>query len=299
MDQVIRCPACGYTGFEFFTQAHDFCVSRQLFQLERCSNCGLLATNPQPNPDTIAYYYQSEQYISHTGKSANWLIDIVYPAIRKLALNRKRRIIEKHQPCNTKSYIGCGTGEFLHEMKRAGWSVTGVEPDQHARKKAQAKLNQLVFEKLEEIPQSTYQVITFWHVLEHLHFPEETLKKCHGLLKPGGMLLIALPNYQSWDGRHYQNFWAGYDVPRHLWHFTTKSVEMLLEQQEYQLLEMVPMWWDAYYISLLSEIYRNKPKNVLAQYWNGLISGIKSNLHARKTGQYSSLLYLAVKHAQN
>ncbi len=294
MNVTLSCPACHNAQFEFYLATQDFGVTREPFNLYRCTQCGLLATYPQPDEDQIGRYYASPNYISHTGKHDNGILKLLYLSVRRIALTGKRKLIEKKYYKGSLLDIGCGTGTFLHEMKRSGWSVTGVEPADVARQQAESRLSQKVFTSIDELPQKSYRVITLWHVLEHLHQPDATIKSCRNLLEPGGLLVIAVPNPASFDALHYRQHWAGFDVPRHLWHFTRQSMEKLLIQQGFTLLQVLPMPWDAYYVSLLSEAYRKK-QNFLARFWNGFFTALKSNLLARKTGAYSSLLYLAIK----
>ncbi|GIV37032.1 MAG: methyltransferase [Cyclobacteriaceae bacterium] len=294
MNVTLSCPACHNAQFEYYLATQDFGVTREPFNLYRCTQCGLLATIPQPDEDQIGRYYASSNYISHTGKHDNRMLKLLYLAVRRIALTGKRKLIEKKYPKGSLLDLGCGTGAFLHEMKRSGWEVTGVEPANIARRQAENILNQRLFTRLDELPQKSYRVITLWHVLEHLHRPDTTLKRCRELLEPGGLLVIAVPNPDSFDALHYRQHWAGFDVPRHLWHFTRQAMKTLLNQQGFTLHQILPMPWDAYYVSLLSEACR-KNQNLPARFLKGFFTALKSNLHARKTGAYSSLLYLAMK----
>lgn len=261
----------------------------------RCTHCGILITSPQPDGNTIYRYYQSKEYISHSDESSSFLLSFFYKVARKLAIKGKRRLVEKNSSGKTLLDIGCGTGHFLNEMKKAGWQVHGVEPAQIARQKAVIRLEQPIFESLKEMPDIQLSAITLWHVLEHLHHPDETLKLCYNLLQNNGLLLIAVPNYQSYDADYYKNYWAGYDVPRHLWHFNQKSMRMLIEGKGFCIKKVLPMKLDSYYVSLLSEHYKRPKKNAFAKYWCAFRTGTTSNIMAGKTGQYSSLIYLAIK----
>jgi 2-polyprenyl-3-methyl-5-hydroxy-6-metoxy-1,4-benzoquinol methylase len=277
----------------------DFAATAQYFTLLRCTHCGLLATWPQPDEKNISAYYQFSHYTSHTGIMPSRLMQNLYLMARKIAAKRKRKIIEKHAFGKNLLDVGCGTGHFLREMKNAGWRVAGVEPAEVARKQAEQSLEQTIYTRLQELPKQPFQVITMWHVLEHIHHPDQTLRTCRELLVGDGLLVVAVPNYQSYDAQHYNHYWAGYDVPRHLWHFTSRAMELLLAQNGFTLYQILPMPLDAWYVSLLSETYMNPQQPSWVRYLKAFTTGFKSNLAARKTGQYSSLLYLARKHAKS
>lgn len=295
MEALPVCPACGHHKFLHFTDTVDFSVTKEKFSLMKCSHCATLATLPQPDETEIQRYYQSNQYISHTNQSESRLISILYKTARGYALKRKRKLIEALKTKGCLLDIGCGTGSFLREMKNTGWKVYGVEPATAARRQAEMLLQQPLFESLEQAANLKVSVITMWHVLEHLHRPDAALKLCYECLEENGLLVMALPNYCSYDAQYYQNYWAGYDVPRHLWHFNQEAIRMLAERQGFYISNVLPMKLDSFYISLLSEKYFNGQKNPLARYIKALLSGIKSNIKAGKSGQYSSLIYLATK----
>jgi len=257
-----------------------------------CVVCGLVATYPRPVNEKLSLYYQSDDYISHSGRSNN-LINSLYIQARKVSLNWKIQLVKSLTEKGNLLDVGCGTGEFLHAMKNNGWAVEGVEPNKTARQKAESLIGQPVSESIENSTSAAFDVITLWHVLEHLPDLNESLKKISNLLKPTGTLIIAVPNHNSDDAKQYREYWAGYDVPRHLWHFGKKEMVLFLQNHGFRLFKIKPMKLDAYYVSLLSEKYKHTGKTTLMTLIKGFWNGLLSNRQAKKTGEYSSLIYIA------
>ncbi|MBS1486076.1 MAG: class I SAM-dependent methyltransferase [Bacteroidetes bacterium] len=291
--EIKKCPVCNGTGFKSFIECEDYLVTHSKFTLQKCAACGFTLTNPQPSPADIGIYYESENYISHTGGKKS-LFDRAYTFVRSKMLKTKRILIEKNSTGRTILDIGCGTGDFLNEMKKNGWASVGVEPSATARQKAQEK-DLRIIENIEGLDNTQYDIVTLWHVLEHLHSPDAQLKKIHQLLKNTGKLIVALPNLESYDANYYQAYWAGYDVPRHLWHFNKSTIRKILEANGFQLLQIAPMKFDSFYVSLLSESYKNPNRNKLYQAICALLQGIKSNWKASRSMNYSSHIYIATK----
>lgn len=295
MEGLLICPACGNQDFFHYLDTEDFSITRQKFSLQECQHCRTLATSPQPDQSIMHHYYQSEKYISHTNKSDSRLLSLIYRIARKASTKGKRKLIEKYSSGKTILDLGCGTGHFLTEMKKAGWQVYGVEPADIARQQAETQLKQPLFKSLQEANGLMLSAVSMWHVLEHIHHPDKVLKQCYQLLQKKGLLVVAVPNYRSFDAGRYKNYWAGYDVPRHLWHFNKESMYMLMHRQGFCIKKILPMKLDSYYVSLLSEHYKHPTNSAAIKYWHAFIAGLKSNLKARKTGQYSSLIYIATK----
>lgn len=216
----------------------------------------------------------------------------IYKTARKFALAWKANVIESHNKKGNAFDFGCGTGEFLQTLKSKGWDVEGVEPSDVARGKAESLITQKLHRSLSEISVKQYDTITAWHVIEHVPELSATIRRLAELLKKDGTLFIAVPNYESPDAEKYQALWAGYDVPRHLWHFSRKSMKQLLTDNGLGLKKILPMKLDAYYVSMLSEDYKNGRKGSLGNLLKGLFSGFKSNLTAG-SNNYSSLIYIA------
>ncbi|TJY34787.1 class I SAM-dependent methyltransferase [Pontimicrobium aquaticum] len=268
----------------------DHSVSGETFQLALNKKYGFLETQPQPEEDKLFEYYKTEDYISHTDSKRN-LFEKAYHLVRSISLKRKLKLINSF---NSKEKnlldIGCGTGDFLKKAQENGWTVSGIEPNESARKIAKTKTNNVVFnvEHLEKFKPKSFDVITLWHVLEHLPNLEEQISILKNLLNEKGTLIIAVPNHHSFDAKHYKSFWAAYDVPRHLWHFNQKSIASLFESENMTVVKILPMKFDAYYVSLLSEKYKTGRMNIL----NAFRVGLLSNLKAKRTNEYSSIIYV-------
>lgn len=265
----------------------DYSVSKEEFFLEYDPVYKLYRTTPVPQE--LGRYYQSDVYISHTdGKKG--LFEKLYQWVKTYTLQQKIKLIEHYVPQGKLLDIGAGTGDFLKVAAQRGWSVSGVEPEKKARDRAEEK-GILLKEDKTHIT-DTYQVITLWHVLEHVPNLQEQIAFLKDHLTIGGLLVIAVPNYRSRDAQHYGKYWAAYDVPRHLWHFSQESIRLLFIEKGFQLIGVKPMPFDAFYVSLLSEKYKTGSMNFLKGGYQGLLS----NLSALKTGEYSSLIYLLKLH---
>lgn len=265
----------------------DYSVSKEEFFLEYDPVYKLYRTTPVPQE--LGRYYQSDVYISHTdGKKG--LFEKLYQWVKTYTLQQKIKLIEHYVPQGKLLDIGAGTGDFLRVAAQRGWSVSGVEPEKKARDRAEEK-GILLKEDKTHIT-DTYQVITLWHVLEHVPNLQEQIAFLKDHLTKGGLLVIAVPNYRSRDAQHYGKYWAAYDVPRHLWHFSQESIRLLFTEKGFQLIGVKPMPFDAFYVSLLSEKYKTGSMNFLKGGYQGLLS----NFSALKTGEYSSLIYLLKLH---
>ena len=268
----------------------DYSVSGEEFELRYNRELHLLETFPQPSEENLSSYYKSDDYISHTDSKRN-LFEKAYHIVRQYALNQKLKLINSFN-YDSKNLldIGCGTGDFLQTALKDNWTVFGIEPNQEARNIANKKTNNSIFgiEQLNKFSPQSFDVITLWHVLEHLPKLDVHINILKKLLKPNGKLIIAVPNYKSYDAAYYKSFWAGYDVPRHLWHFSQNSIKKLFAKVDIEIYNVLPMKFDAFYVSLLSEKYKNGKMNYFKSFW----IGIKSNLKAKRSKEYSSLIYV-------
>jgi len=263
----------------------DFLVSGETFDLVYDGKRESYKTIPQPNPDDLERYYESEEYISHTD-SKEGLLSWVYQVVKKWSIRKKVTLISKQNSgIGTLLDIGAGTGDFLKDAAGKGWEIKGVEPNKKARALAYEKGIQLK-ESLADFEGEQFDVITLWHVLEHIPNLEETIGLLTDMVKPNGSLIIAVPNFKSYDASYYGSFWAAYDVPRHLWHFSRKAISNLFSSN-FRLERTKPLIFDSFYVSLLSEKYKHGKTIFL----KGFLIGLKSNWKARTSNEYSSHIY--------
>jgi len=274
----------------------DYTVSQDSFTLLIDKESGLLVTSPRPEDKDLAAYYESDMYISHTDANKS-IIDKLYQLVKNYSLKQKlKRINSFPKPEKKLLDIGAGTGDFLSICEANKWNVVGVEPSVKARTIAKQKLQNntsKIYTTIEELlsKSETFDVITMWHVLEHVPNLNAYITFLKRLLKPNGTLVIAVPNHKSYDAEYYKEFWAAYDVPRHLWHFSKRSISNLFQQEEMTVVKILPMKFDAYYVSLLSEKYKTGSSNYLKAFYIGL----RSNSKASRSKEYSSLTYILKK----
>lgn len=270
-----------------FIKVKDHSVSKESFDLLLDEELQLLKTHPQPSLDKLPSYYESEDYISHTD-SKRTLFEKLYHLVKTNALKNKVALITKENSGKGNLLdIGAGTGDFLNQAKNNGWKCLGIEPNKKAKNIAIAKGVEFT-NTLEELEDHSFDVITMWHVLEHVPDLDYQIKTLKRLLKPNGTILIAVPNFKSFDAKHYQAFWAAYDVPRHLWHFSKVSIQKLFRKQNLELKKVKPMWFDSFYVCLLSEKYKTGKMNFL----KGFIYGFLSNCLGMMKKEYSSHIYV-------
>ncbi|MEX2235019.1 MAG: class I SAM-dependent methyltransferase [Cyclobacteriaceae bacterium] len=294
MQSLSECPVCRETHFADYLSCKDYTVSHETFTLQKCKACGFVITNPRPEENKLPDYYQSEAYISHSNKSPS-LVDKVYKVSRTFTLKWKYNLIRKHslnKPVSILDY-GCGTGAFLEECKKHKMIISGVEPSTTARTQAKEITETEIASHINEL-NTDFDVITLWHVLEHISDLNETISRLKSHMNKNGTMFIAVPNLQSLDANRYGEYWAGYDVPRHLWHFSRATMRMLLSHHNLKLINVVPMRLDSYYVSLLSEKYKNGTNGV-TNMANAIIQGWRSNREANATHEFSSLIYIARK----
>ena len=289
------CPACASASVYPALSAKDYTVSGERYEIWHCDDCTLRFTQNCPNSDSIGQYYHSDNYVSHSDTTRGF-INQLYHIIRNYTLRSKRLLVQKvtHQKTGTLLEIGAGTGAFSNTMKKSGWQLTALEPDATARQHALNRygLDLEPTENLFRLTAGIYDAITLWHVLEHVHSLQDYWKEFTRLLKPEGKLVIAVPNYTCYDAKNYGEFWAAYDVPRHLYHFSPKSMELLGLAMGFELVEVKPMWFDSFYVSMLSEQYKNDSGNIIGAICNGLLSNIKSIGNKKRC---SSVIYIFSK----
>jgi len=294
IESIPTCPICASDEVSSAHQVKDHMVSKEVFTIVGCSSCGMKRTSPRPRAEHIGRYYESTAYKSHNDE-AGGLFDAVYHVTRQWAAGKKARFLNSVSPLKSKIPalldVGCGIGVFLEAAKKQKWTVFGVEISENARKQAEKRLNGPVFEKIDDLPNDQkFDGISLFHVLEHLPEPKGTLEVLFEKAQPGAPLILALPNYESWDAVHYGSHWAAWDVPIHFWHFRKDDVAKLAEQTSWVLESTHPMPLDAYYVSLLSESFRFGRK----RWISATLKGAWSNLRGGKTNT-SSLIYVLRK----
>lgn len=290
---------------QHFLSLKDYSLTQQEFDLFHHEELDMLVTMPKPTNDELSRFYENSKYLPHTDSNKS-LLDKLYQYVKKNAIGNKVILLNSLKTeFKTVLDIGTGTGDFLLACKKNGWSITGIEPNQNARNLAQEKFrqisdnnsSQLFYESLKSLQESNvenlvkFDVITMWHVLEHVPDVENYIKQLRSLLKPNGTLIVAVPNFKSYDAFYYGKFWAAFDVPRHLSHFSKKSIKLLFENEKMEVTKIFPMKMDSFYVSLLSEKYKTGKMN----YFKGFLIGLQSNIKAIISDEYSSHIYL-IKH---
>ena len=297
MKTVSSCPICHSIEFTSLTTCIDYTVSHEKYQIITCTNCHLTLTSPRPTDENLGHYYLSDTYISHSNK-ASTIIDRLYLITRKFTIRWKVNLIRKYTLEKNEIPLldyGCGTGEFLKSCQDAGFIISGVEPSKTARDKSSATNHVKIHPSIEELEGQIFKVITLWHVLEHISEFEKIIQDLRTKLDSDGIMLIAVPNYKSFDAQHYKENWAAFDVPRHLWHFSMTTMKALLHKNQLTLIDICGMKMDAFYVSMLSEKYKSGNLATIYGYLKAFFFGIISNWKAKKSGEYSSLIYIVKK----
>jgi len=247
METITHCPVCRNKDFSPFMVCADHTVTREVFEIVRCSGCGFTFTNPRPQRNEIGRYYESDEYISHSNTSRG-IVNFVYQIVRRYTIREKLRlmhVLAHNARPETQNLldIGCGTGEFLNACHKEGWKVQGIEPSPNAREFAVKRYNLKVGEEeeLAKLPDASFDIITLWHVLEHVHDLDKRMNELNRLLASRGAIVIAVPNCRSLDAEIYKEYWAAYDVPRHLYHFTSETMTRLVHNYGMNIVDILPM----------------------------------------------------------
>jgi 2-polyprenyl-3-methyl-5-hydroxy-6-metoxy-1,4-benzoquinol methylase len=289
-EHLKECPICGSKKQKLSIKTRDYFLSQEEFNICECQKCGFQFTNPRPVKAALAPYYKSEEYISHSNSNQG-LIGFLYQRVRNYTLRKKYQLITSYKSGDQILDIGCATGQFLNEFKRRGWSCTGIEPDETARKFAHDKFGLKTYDEdqIANFEDHSFDVISMWHVLEHVANLEDRVKELKRLIKDNGCVFIALPNIDSWDAKHYKEYWAGFDVPRHLYHFRKEDVENLFINLGFKMHQILPMKFDAFYVSLLSEKYKKNSLYLFSAFFKAMYSNFKAS---KQRPNHSSLLYV-------
>ncbi len=295
MSNNFTCTVCGSNDVTAFLEPLDYTVSKKRFQIHQCQSCQFSFTSNAPSEDEIGAYYESEEYISHTSTNKG-IINKLYNRVRKINLEKKVSLIQSLSSSGNFVDYGAGTGHLVNLMIEKGMHASGFEPSENARQFAHDNFNLSLNspDTFKEVSDNSLALVSLWHVLEHIHQLDTALSLFQQKIEHNGHLIIAVPNYLSHDAQKYGEYWAAYDVPRHLYHFSPKSVEKLLSKHGFSLVKTQPMKFDSYYVSMLSENYKSGNKS-LANVIKGFMTGYSSNRKAASTNMYSSLIYIFKK----
>lgn len=289
MKEITSCPICQHEKHNLFLEVKDHMITKELFSIVLCEKCGFHFTNPIPEEDKIGAYYKSEDYISHSSSSKGF-INFLYNIVRNKTLRDKVKWVSNVAKGDDLLDVGSGTGHFLKVAKKKGFKGFGLEPDPDARAFAKKtnNISSYTQEDLYQLKPSSVDVITMWHVMEHVCQLNKDIAAMHKVLRPTGHIFVAVPNMESYDAQHYESYWAAYDVPRHLYHFKKNDINKLMDKHGFNLKKIIPMKYDAFYVSMLSEKYKGNFS------LKGFFTGLKSNMKAKKYG-YSSQVYVFEK----
>jgi len=289
---INTCPLCGGTHIVKKMTCTDFYASGEQFDLSQCENCGFQFTQGFPVEKEIGKYYETPDYISHSDTKKGMMNEL-YHLVRSRMLQKKAQLINNITGKTSGKIldIGTGTGYFSHTMQQKGWQVDAIEKSPQARSFAKKNFNLEVKDDsgLNDFPADSFDVITLWHVMEHLEHLNETWERLYELLKDEGYLVIAVPNCSSFDAQKYKEFWAAYDVPRHLWHFTPDSMQKFGEKYNFTLVNHLPMPFDAFYVSILSEKYKKSKSSLIKGMFAGTLAWFSSLSNKEKS---SSIIYV-------
>ena len=290
MENLSNCPGCGSAEMVKQFVAKDYTVSQNSFGIYACQACGLNFTNPRPKSENAGYFYKSDTYISHSDTQVG-LVNKLYHAVRNITLKQKVGWIQSEQKGNKELLdIGCGNGHFLHACQQAGWNITGMELDPDTAARAAILVQDKIYPNLTTIPEDKqFELITLWHVLEHVYELDAYFSFFKKRIQPDGKLLLALPNSKSYDASYFKEFWAAYDVPRHIYHFTPETIQYVAKKHGFTLVQQRGQIFDSFYIALLSNQYRSGSKRLIHSFFIGLWSNL---LAWTKTGNYSSNVYI-------
>lgn len=290
MIQIKKCEICESISLSDYMKCKDHFLSKEEFTLSQCNQCGFIFVNPQPEKEELNKYYDSPEYISHSGTEKG-IVNKIYKKVRKRTLEKKLKLVQQFSARKKILDIGSGSGELLNIFKENGWETLGAEPNASARNFAIGKYGLKIVDESEigKIPPASFDVISMWHVLEHVPDMQNRMSELKRIIKPDGKLFIAVPHYDSYDGTRYGEHWAAYDVPRHLWHFDSQTLEKLFNKYGFKKEAIIPMKYDSYYVSMLSEKYIHGKQKLL----KGFFMGYRSNRKARKKKHpYSSQTYV-------
>jgi 2-polyprenyl-3-methyl-5-hydroxy-6-metoxy-1,4-benzoquinol methylase len=257
--ETVACDLCGSRDNRLVLQVQDTnCHFEGVFNIVQCLSCGLVYLNPRPDARSIGRYYPEDYRCFQSGKAIRRDLDKISPFISSLCQLgvKPGRILD----------IGCGAGDFIVSAHQSGWQVAGVEPNEPARHRCNSRLGwEAVQPTLEEaaFPAQSFQVVTLWHVLEHTNSPKETLAEVHRILAPGGLVAIAVPNFDSIDRRIHGRGWFFLAAPRHLYHFTQDTLSQYLGRAGFKVVQVFfrPRW------NILPSKILSSARNFMLNWW--------------------------------
>lgn len=290
MIHLNKCEICGSIDLSCFLECRDHFLTKENFKLYKCNECCFVFLNPQPEKEKLELYYDSPDYISHSG-TGKGIINKIYKRVKKITLQKKLKIVSRHSSGKKILDIGCGSGELMNIFNENNWQTMGVEPNERVRNYAIKEYGlKIVDEKeIEKIQDRSFDVISLWHVLEHVPELQKRMNELKRIIKANGTLFIAVPHCNSYDAVYYKEYWAAYDVPRHLWHFTPSTLEVLCNKYGFSVVNIIPMKFDSYYVSLLSEKYIHGKQKLFKGLWKGYVSNRKA---IKQKYPYSSQIYV-------
>jgi 2-polyprenyl-3-methyl-5-hydroxy-6-metoxy-1,4-benzoquinol methylase len=292
MIEIEKCPVCSKNSFSHYLDTEDYFFTKEKFSLSKCDSCGFVFTNPVPELKKIGDYYETDKYLSHNSDGGG-LVSSIYKIVREQNLKNKYSVITRYKSEGSVLDIGSGTGEFLNYLKKRKWNTKGIEPSKNAREFAKQNYNIDVDKEtgLTDIANASFDVLTMWHVLEHVYNLDERMKTIFRVLKNDGIAIIALPMIDSPDSMRYGKYWAGLDVPRHLYHFCSRTFEILAKKYNLEIIDKYPMKFDSLYVSWLS--HQAMDDNL--PLFRGVLNGLKSNAKADRNSNYSSMIFVLNK----
>lgn len=266
------------------TEITDYFLSKEKFFVQKTSTPGVLETSPKPK--SIKKYYASSKYLSHNKEKT--LFAWVYFFFKKISIASKVRTIKSFK----KNFIslldyGAGDGFFVHSLRQKKIDAVGYDPFFKYNEKGM--YNDPNFFKKNNL--NKFDIITMWHSLEHTQSYSQALENAKSMLSDKGVLIVACPNYKSFDSEYYKRYWAGYDVPRHLWHFSPKGMRVVFSSLGFELLKTKGMFWDPFYVSMVSEKYKSSKLWFIKGFFVGLASCLASIFNKNP----SSVVYVAKK----
>ena len=290
--KIDTCPLCGGQQLEHALTCTDHYASGETFEVVRCAHCGFQMTQNAPVEAKIGKYYETPDYISHSDTQKG-MMNRVYHWVRQFMLSRKASLVKQASKMSTGTLLdyGTGTGYFANAMAQKQWTVKAIEKSPQARAFAKERFG-LDVDAETALPlyePQTFDVITLWHVLEHVEHLNEMWETLHKILKDRGVLIMAVPNPDSYDAQKYGKWWAAYDVPRHLWHFRPSVMQQFGAKHGFILEERIPMPFDAFYVSMLTEKYKGSKFSFI----KGMLTGTCAWFSALgKKERSSSMIYV-------